>query len=188
VRRWPTRGRFSCQVSAFYVFCFHLCCTTHPLCSDDDIGTVAFMLFVDLVQRRAIARRICETPCCSRRGGCLRALCDSSAQETVMGCLEEMRGLTKLQKHEAIFQKILNSTNGVTEGGYLDCQYNLGVGLHRKAYDVCHQCFENAYELGPSQLYKIRGEVKRGKFCCLSCVSKRCDMCDVCCIIGILLC
>jgi hypothetical protein len=143
----------------FLCFCFHFCCTTHPPSSDDDIGTVAFMLFVDLVQRREIARRICETPCCSRRGGCLRALSDASAQETVMGCLDEMRGLTKLQKHEAIFQKIL------------DCQYNLGVGLHCKAFDVCHQCFENAYELGPSQLYKIRGEVKRGKFCCLSCVS-----------------
>jgi len=100
------------------------------------------------------------TPCC--RGQCLKAIGEEDAMEILIGCLQEISGLQRQEKHNLIFEKVLNATSCVSEGGYLDCTYNLGTGVHAKAYGVCHTCFEHAYELGPSQLYKIRGEVKRG--------------------------
>ena len=106
-----------------------------------------------------MALRICSKSCC--RNGCLKLLNEEDAVEIVMGCIDEVRGLTRRQKHEHIFQKLLNSAVGVSEGGYLDCPYNLGVGINRKAYNVCHQCFQNVYDVGSTQLYEIRSEVKR---------------------------
>jgi hypothetical protein len=92
----------------------------------------------------------------------LEIIGETNAISLLLGCLEEMSGLSRQQKHEVIFQKLLQSTTGITGGGYLDCTYNLGVGLHTKAYGVCHTCFQHAYEIGESQLYDIHKQVKHG--------------------------
>ena len=107
-----------------------------------------------------MAKRIYRSGCC--RNGCLGIIGENHATKLLIGCMEEMSGLSRDQKHEAIFQKILHSTKGVSQGGYLDCAYNLGVGIQSKGYGVCHTCFERAYDIGHTQLYKIRNEIKRG--------------------------
>lgn len=85
---------------------------------------------------------------------------DEAAVEVVIGCLLEVEGMSKREKHEYLFQKLRHSAEGVSEGGYLECDYKLGTGTHRQAYGVCHTCFQNVYEIGHTLLYDLRTQVK----------------------------
>jgi hypothetical protein len=116
---------------------------------------------IDRIAKRHIALRIVRKPCC--RAQCLKAIGEEDAQEIVFDCLREVESMSKHEKHEHLFQKLLHSAEGVSEGGYLDCSYTLGQGVHqKKAYGVCHQCFQNVYQIGKTQLYDIRKQVKAG--------------------------
>jgi len=111
-------------------------------------------------QKYDIAERIIAKKCCS--AGCLQRLDLDWAKEIVVGCIDEIDGLDRNEKHKYIFQKLYERTNGISAGGYLDCQYSLGAGLHYKAYGVCHTCFQNVYDISHTTLYNIRQEVKSG--------------------------
>jgi len=116
---------------------------------------------VDRIAKREMAHRIFLQECC--KGQCLKAIGEEVAEELVFNCLMEVEFLTQTQKHEYLFQKLRHCAEGVTEGGYLQCDYSLGQGVcGKRAYGVCHKCFQNVYNIGHTQLYNIRAKVKAG--------------------------
>jgi len=116
---------------------------------------------VDRIAKREMAHRIFLQECC--KGQCLKAIGQDDAEELVFNCLMEVEFLTQTQKHEYLFQKLRHCAEGVTEGGYLQCDYSLGQGVcGKRAYGVCHKCFQNVYNIGQTQLYNIRAKVKAG--------------------------
>jgi hypothetical protein len=115
----------------------------------------------DGIARNNIAERIFHTPCC--RAKCLHSGGYEKAIDVISNCLLEVESMTNGEKHEYIFQKLLHSAESISEGGYLNCEYNLGVGVRqRKLYGVCHTCFQNVYQIGHTTLYEIRAQVKAG--------------------------
>ena len=38
----------------------------------------------------------------------------------------------------------------------------LGSGIHNKFYSVCSKCFRNVYNIGKTQFYSIKSQIKRG--------------------------
>jgi hypothetical protein len=93
----------------------------------------------------------------------LKALGETDAREIVFDCLREVESMTRHEKKEHLFQKLLHSADGVSPGGYLNCNYTLGQGVHqKKAYGVCHQCFQNVYQIKKTSLYDLRARVKAG--------------------------
>jgi hypothetical protein len=117
----------------------------------------------DKKAKRLIAKRIYDTKCC--KAGCLKLLGKDRAIHVVEHCLDEVAELNKFKKHDYLFNKLRDASIDVSPGGYLDCPYNLGTGIHQKEYGVCPQCFMNVYEIGKTQLSNIRSEVKQGKIC-----------------------
>ena len=120
------------------------------------------IIFTDKNAKRLQALRIYNKKCCPAK--CLKLLGKARAITVIKHCLDEVAELDRFKKHDYIFSKIRDASVGISSGGYLDCPYILGTGIHHKEYGVCMQCFLNVYGIGKTQLMDIRHEVKQGIF------------------------
>ena len=108
--------------------------------------------------KREIAKRMYLTPC---KKGCFLTYTLDDCTGVLVGCIEEVENLTRAEKKQYLFDKLLLSGGRQTSCSYKP-NYNLGVGTNMKMYGVCHQCFQTAYDIGHSMLDDIRKGIREG--------------------------
>lgn len=115
------------------------------------------------VVETCMAKPIVTASCCKR--DCLCILDPTQALEVVKGCMDEVRGMSRVEKKEYLLEKIRNCVKKKHDSGYISFNWKLGVSPASVIEGICRKAFMNVYRCSHGYVDILVDSIKAGTRC-----------------------